>query len=358
MEFILRRAGHQVISVDNASDALRELESRRIDIVLTDYVMPEMSGLELLARVKSKYPDVPVAIMSGYFGSDDDRKKADALGLDALISKSSFKFDELLTLVERLCANTGRRVPHALVTYLEDQNARLKESLAEQVGNTDHLREYCTYLAHSLKGEFMNMASSVGRIQKCAPSQPPIHEECLIIRESIGLSQIMLRRLVDFLGVAKPRLVPIVFEELAERFTSLAKPRLPAGVVLNLHMDEAAKGKALQGELEQILGVLLELVHNASKALRENGGHIEVEFGLQAQSAVLVVRDDGPGIPHKVRSELFQRQVRSSGGMGLGLYLSAKVISTLGGELKLSPADYPGTTITITLPLAPSDDKR
>ncbi len=69
LEFIsalLNINGYSVFSCKNAKDALILLQHKRVDVVLTDIMMPEISGLELLERIRSEYQDIPVILMTAY----------------------------------------------------------------------------------------------------------------------------------------------------------------------------------------------------------------------------------------------------------------------------------------------------
>jgi CheY-like chemotaxis protein len=65
---VLERHGHTVLEARDGAQAwaLFEREGCRIDFVLTDVVMPRMSGRELVDRVRVTRPDMPVLYMSGY----------------------------------------------------------------------------------------------------------------------------------------------------------------------------------------------------------------------------------------------------------------------------------------------------
>jgi PAS domain S-box-containing protein len=65
---ILERAGYRVLSADGGREALRLLREaeERPDLLVTDLVMPELSGPEVASRVLEEHPDVPVLYMSGY----------------------------------------------------------------------------------------------------------------------------------------------------------------------------------------------------------------------------------------------------------------------------------------------------
>jgi DNA-binding response OmpR family regulator len=65
---VLSRNGYDVLAAASGREALRMAESERrpIHLLLTDVVMPEMSGPEVVARVRSFRPGLPVLCMSGY----------------------------------------------------------------------------------------------------------------------------------------------------------------------------------------------------------------------------------------------------------------------------------------------------
>jgi DNA-binding response OmpR family regulator len=67
-ERILRHAGYEVICSPSGQDALRRLAETRgeIDLLLSDVIMPEMSGTELASRVAVLYPKTRILLMSGF----------------------------------------------------------------------------------------------------------------------------------------------------------------------------------------------------------------------------------------------------------------------------------------------------
>ena len=58
--------GCEVIPTETGEEALRVLEGKAVDLVLSDVVMPGMSGVELARRVQDSHPDVPVLLATGY----------------------------------------------------------------------------------------------------------------------------------------------------------------------------------------------------------------------------------------------------------------------------------------------------
>jgi DNA-binding response OmpR family regulator len=77
---VLMREGYQVLEAADGREGLAVATSHSgaIDLVLTDAVMPEMNGPELVARLRETQPDVPVIYMSGYSGSTVSRAILDS----------------------------------------------------------------------------------------------------------------------------------------------------------------------------------------------------------------------------------------------------------------------------------------
>jgi DNA-binding NtrC family response regulator len=68
---VLQRLGHEARIAPDALTALSLLENESFDLVLSDVRMPEMSGLELLGRIRPRWPDLPVLIMTAYGTIED-----------------------------------------------------------------------------------------------------------------------------------------------------------------------------------------------------------------------------------------------------------------------------------------------
>jgi len=66
---------YEVDIAENGTQAVRYLDDRHYDLVITDYMMPEMDGLELIQKIKKKYPSIPVIAMTGTEPAYDFLKK-------------------------------------------------------------------------------------------------------------------------------------------------------------------------------------------------------------------------------------------------------------------------------------------
>jgi DNA-binding NtrC family response regulator len=62
----LTRAGYRVHTAENASDAVETFASNKIDLLLTDVMIPEKNGMELYAEMKCRRPELKVIFASGY----------------------------------------------------------------------------------------------------------------------------------------------------------------------------------------------------------------------------------------------------------------------------------------------------
>ena len=97
----LRDQGYQVIEAANGSLALRILqESPRVDLVISDVVMPEMGGRELGRQLAQLDPSLPVLYMSGYTGEDVIQRGL--LDPGSLFQRKPFSPDELARKVREI----------------------------------------------------------------------------------------------------------------------------------------------------------------------------------------------------------------------------------------------------------------
>ena len=81
----LLASDHHCQQASTAEDALRKLQTRSFDVVLTDISLPGLSGRELLKRVLSLYPETPVIVISGLSDQDQAQSLIGAGAFDYLI---------------------------------------------------------------------------------------------------------------------------------------------------------------------------------------------------------------------------------------------------------------------------------
>ena len=144
---ILGDEGYAVEAVESGEAALAALENRRYDLLLLDVWMPGMDGLEVLARVRTLDPEVPVVVISGH-GSIETAVKAVRMGAQDFVEKP-LALEKTLLVVK----NALRQ------RKLEAENRALKEQVEHRwvmVGESPAI--------HALRADISQAAPSNGRV--------------------------------------------------------------------------------------------------------------------------------------------------------------------------------------------------
>jgi len=94
---LLAPTEYEVEIAISGEEAVERLKRSKFNLVLTDLDMPGMDGIELLSHVKSRYPDVPVIIVSGV-ATEESRNEALEVGAEGLLSKP-YTREELLAII-------------------------------------------------------------------------------------------------------------------------------------------------------------------------------------------------------------------------------------------------------------------
>ena len=119
--------GYTALTAPSATRALEKLDEEAVDAILSDVVMPEMDGLEFLARVRARAPEVPVILMSGQ-ASVETAVKATRMGALDFVEKPVGLDRLLLTLRNALRLDRLQRENRELQTYWRDELALIGES--------------------------------------------------------------------------------------------------------------------------------------------------------------------------------------------------------------------------------------
>ncbi|MEO7598585.1 MAG: response regulator [Opitutus sp.] len=100
---VLVDAGHRVMGAANGKEASLILAKAAFDIVLTDVIMPEKDGMQVISELRKKFPEVRIIAMSGggHVSRDQYLKIAKGLGAHALLEKP-FANQQLLDTIESL----------------------------------------------------------------------------------------------------------------------------------------------------------------------------------------------------------------------------------------------------------------
>lgn len=96
---ILEANGFECITANDGFDALRRLRATPPDIIISDLRMPNMSGFELLAIIRRRFPQIAVIVISGEFIVN---VQASGLLMNAFFLKGAYKPEDLIATMREL----------------------------------------------------------------------------------------------------------------------------------------------------------------------------------------------------------------------------------------------------------------
>jgi signal transduction histidine kinase len=109
------------------------------------------------------------------------------------------------------------------------------------------------------------------------------------------------------------------------------------------------------GRRDRLKQGVLNVAINALEAMPE-GGLLGLTVARDGDTARLAIRDTGPGIPPEIVGRIYAMHFTTkSGGTGIGLYVARSVVLAHLGTISIETAPGAGTTVHITLPLAPPE---
>jgi two-component system C4-dicarboxylate transport sensor histidine kinase DctB len=251
---------------------------------------------------------------------------------------------------------------------LQDTLARLDSierefaALQDEVRHTDALATVgglTAGLAHELNN-LLTPALGYAQLAERSPHNQELVGKAL--RRTIDSIQAATRLLDATLDLATPggaRSSANASIDLALTDAVACLVRDPArdGITLDRTGTTGLHVRMTQTELQQIL---VNLLTNATRVLRrQGGGHIRVHCSATSDRVTIVVSDDGPGIPAKLRTHLFKPFVTSEtpspgapqqGGRGLGLAICHRTIAARRGSIAVGQSTEGGAAFTIELP--------
>ncbi|MEP6953424.1 MAG: ATP-binding protein [Solirubrobacteraceae bacterium] len=137
-----------------------------------------------------------------------------------------------------------------------------------------------------------------------------------------------------------------IVREAVRGLSALARER-------DVRVDVRAEAAvAIRADRRRLASMAVNLVHNA---LRYAATGVEVELVADGPMARLTVTDDGPGVPERLREEVFERfnqghDIHGVGAVGLGLSIVRDVVTLHGGSVRLGAGEHGGARFTVDLP--------
>jgi len=240
----------------------------------------------------------------------------------------------------------------------EDEVAELArefDAMRERLADLDRVRsEFIANASHELRTPLFSLS---GFLELIADEEMDEETRQEFLQETRTQVQRLTRLATDLLGLSRLDAGQLVVERgdvdlaLAAR-NLLDEFRLVADTSGHPLSLTAPVAVAATGDHERIVQIGRALVENALRHTPP-GTPVELSAVNDGETASLVVRDAGPGIPPEDHGRVFQRFYRAGGGKasgsGLGLAIAAELAAKMGGSLTVT--SRPGeTTFTLTLP--------
>ncbi len=275
-----------------------------------------------------------------------------------------------LTATARQIASTGDPSSHMPDPEVSDEVGELARTLEQMLRSLDAARtereaamkkqrEFVADASHELRTPLTSVLANLELLQASlrAPSQD---EDRAMVDSALRSSKRMSRLVGDLLLLARAdagrggKHVPC---DLAEIAGNVALELAPLMGDRELDIDNQ-RALPVTGNPDELHRLVLNLLDNASRHTPP-GARIELHVRRVGEEAVVEVADDGPGIPPRLREQIFDRFVRGEGpadtavgpGSGLGLSIVRAVATSHGGIVEVSESAAGGAQFRVRLPL-------
>ena len=241
------------------------------------------------------------------------------------------------------------------VTLRTDMEKRLLQ--AEKLAS---IGELSMYIAHEIRNPLFAIGGFANALLRSTELSENSREKVRIILEESRRLDKILKNLINFARptTSDPTAVD-VNQVVAETMQVLGIGSEERGVDLDIRL--AADVPKARANTELLKQCLINLVRNALEAM-PHGGRLSVTTAMERQQVLITVTDTGGGIPAEIRDKIFNpffSTKKTESGAGLGLAMTRKIISDLGGDVRLSSQPNKGTSVSLLLqPFASSAEKR
>lgn len=353
--------GYRVEAAETAQAALEALERDSFDILLTDLVMPRIDGLALMERSRSRFPHMPVVLMTGGATVETAVQALKGGAADYLLKP--FTLTEIFHVVDR-ALEQGRLRQENL--ELSELNRRLRE--LDQVklnllsAMTHEFRSPLTVIQGWLDHLLGTEAGALSRGQR---------ESLTAIRQSVlRLSRLIANLLAlveSHAGQGVEGAGPVSLRELLQSAAeSLSAEAAERSVAVTI--GDAGGRHLVVGDGTRLGLLFLNLLENAVK-FSTPGGAVRVALSGDDREVEVSITNTTGQIPAEQIPRLLEPFTqgdmgiaRAAGGLGLGLAVVRAIVHSHGGALFVETGEGRGTTVRVRLasgaPPAPRADGR
>ena len=401
LRVLLKGHGFLVDSVHNGREALEQALQSAPHLIISDLLMPEMDGYELLRRWKAdeRLRNIPFIVYTATYTEAKDEELALQLGADAFIVKPTEPepfIQQVREVLDRVRANspmsaapsaeegvTLKLYNEILVSKLEHKCEQLEQRVAQLKSTEAGLHaakagaerakveaqkanqakdHFLAVLAHELRTPLTPMLAAVQLLEGRPGLSTEVREPLEIILRNAQLQARLIDGLVDLTRIAQGKLElnrkPMNICTIIERAVEIAKPDIDAR---RLQIRVALKDRPLRvnGDASRLQQVVWNLLTNAVRFTPE-GGHVELRCERQDEHVIIEVSDSGIGIEPRDADRIFDAfdqgglaGTRQFGGLGLGLAIAKRLVEMHEGKISVnSEGRNRGAKFRVQLPLS------
>ena len=315
----------------NGAEALKLLEQNRPDLILTDVMMPEVSGLDLCRAVKREpsLRHIPVILLTAR-GENEAALEGYEAGADDFVAKPF----HTKVLQARIRAHLKMR---GLSLQLADQ-ARLASAGTFAAG-----------LAHEVRNPLNAAMNAVKVLANGGSARVSSERLMTVVIDAMTRIESIISALDAHTRPADgDRPVPCDIRQAVESTLNLLDYKLKDRVAVHQEYDDATS--PIFAPARAFNQVLLNLIDNS---IRSEAKTIWIEVHQTNDKISVAVSDDGPGVPpdfvHRIFDPFFTTRVEGE-GTGLGLHLSRRIARECGGELRYEPRPGGGARFVMEIP--------
>jgi len=340
----LKWLGHEVTSACDGQAALTVIESQTVDLVFLDLEMPKLSGIEALRRIRQRWPNLPVIILTAHGtiqlaveamkdGAVDFITKPFANSrLDSVVAKA-LERNELKDEITRLLGEISHDVKNLLMPLLTGTDL-LADEINDLFEKLPELEAVRAKESHHVCDEVIEM-----------------------LRNTSRRIQDRMKGIADYVAVtrAPQKFEPCQIAKIAESVEKSLRVLVEQKQIM-LRIEGLDTLPPIMADENRLYSALYNLVHNAIPEIPPHGS-ITIRGCLDAanKSISLSIQDTGKGMSPEVRDSLFTARTisRKASGTGLGTKIVKDVVDAHGGQIAVESEEGKGTTFLLRLPLHP-----
>ncbi len=366
---VLTSRGFDVSVVDNAPDSYALIEREQPAVVLLDYMMPKVNGLDALKEIRTRFPETYVIMFTGK-GSEEIAVELMKAGASDYILKP-FSNAKLVERIENILRIRSIELHNKelvqeqerLLDEIERWNRELEERVEEKTAELERahheilLTEKLAALGHLSAGmahEIRNPLNSISLFAQVMcnglENEPEMQSYSgKIISETERIDAILVKLLSTSKRSPFQLRTIYIADVIEESLQPFLEQMQAQEIVLRRQLLQTPSILADADELGQVFS---NLFSNALFEMKQ-GGTLSVTLTHDDKAVMVTVSDTGGGILEDHLNEIFDPFFTTKErGTGFGLSVVLRIVKTYSGRIDVESEPGKGTTFKIWLPLA------